>query len=220
MKAKKSFSFGKVLLILAAIVQGAQYVYAFQAVHAGGDLPGLAAAGGVLAGGVVVGSVAFSAGRLPFIRAKLAKRAAWAAFLILLTVSPFILTPINWYSMTPGLRAAIGGYAWALAGLVASVPELAIALVAFSDRDLLPATPAALPAGRPARAAGKAAKAAGRPAGSAAQPAKIYACNYPGCEYTTEKQPALAAHISHHSRRARVDSLAGALFEQAKGGKP
>jgi len=224
MKKQTGFSFGKLLLILAATVQGVQYVYAFTATHAGGDLPGLAIGGGVVAGFVVLGSVAWAGGRLPLIRAKAARVAAWAAFLILLTVSPLILTPINWYQMAAGLRAAIGWYSWALAALVASVPELAIALVAFADKGLLPA-------GQPANSTGQPARRTGRPAKSAGQPAKVYSCTLPGCKWTTTQseavkrggnpQAALAAHISHHKREARQaqpqpGQLAEVLF---KGGE-
>jgi len=217
MKKRPAFPIGKALLILAALVQGTQYIYAFMMVHSG-NLAGLAIGGGVLAGGVVVGAVAYAGGRLPLIRSKRARGAAWVAFLILLSASPLILCPVNWYSMDSGLRAAIGGYSWPLAGLVASVPELAIALLAFTDRDLLPAAQPAKLAAQPATSTARPAKSARRLAESTAQPARVYACNVPGCSYTTEKQPALAAHISHHRRKARADALAGALFENVKGG--
>jgi hypothetical protein len=154
---------------------------------------------------VIVGAVAYAGGRLPAIRAKRARVAAYIAFLTLLVISPLILTPINYYSMLPDLRAAIRGYSWLLSAAMASLPELAIALIAFSDRDLIPTA-------RPAELAGVA-------AGAAARPAKIYACNYPSCEYTTDKQQALAAHVGHHRQKERVTSLASALFIGTKDGE-
>jgi hypothetical protein len=127
---------GPVLLACAAGVQGMQYAQAFALVH-GHSLGQFAQAGGWLAGTVVVGAVAFAGTRLPRLKAKSAQKWSTAFFYLLLTISPFILTPVNYYSMDAGLRSAIGWYAWVLAGLVASVPELALALVAFVDRDLL-----------------------------------------------------------------------------------
>jgi hypothetical protein len=203
---------GKLLLVVAALVQGAQYAQAFLMVHTA--LGNYALAGGIMAGLVVVGAVAYVGNRLPRVASKRARSGGTILFVLALVLSPLVLTPVNWYGMDAGLRAAIGSYAWVLAGLVASLPELAIGMVALVDRSLISLS-AAQPAGSYGAgqiSAAQAAKPAGRLRAATSQAAKTYECIVAGCGYSTGSQSSFAAHMSHHNRKARRDALAGALF--------
>jgi hypothetical protein len=150
---KFSLDWGKTLLAGAAIVQGFQYSQAFRMVHSG--LGDYALAGGAFAGAVVVGAIAYAGNRLPGLKAKSARRWGVVFFATILALSPLVLTPVNYYSMDAGLRSMIGWYGWILAGLVASLPEIALGLVALVDRSLMsmPAVQAAIPIGKPAKKA-------------------------------------------------------------------
>mgnify|MGYP007071604535 CR=1 FL=1 len=209
----KQFTWGRGLLGAAALVQGVQYAQAFALVH--NELGAFSYAGGALAGLVVVGAVAYAGNALPRVKAKSAKRWGMVLFVLALVLSPLVLTPVNYYGMDAGLRAAIGGYAWALAGLLASMPEIALGLVALVDRGLVGAA-AAQTAEVLREPAAQAAGSAGRLRKSAAQKAQVYECALAGCGYSTGSQPAFAAHMSHHNRKARRDALAGALFDKAR----
>lgn len=121
---------GNILLTLAAIVQGVQYASAFGLVHS--LIDGWAILGGVGAGLVVVLAMAYAGSRIPRIRSKKASKLAEWFFYTMLVVSPLILTPVNWYSMDVGLKTAIGWYAWVLAAMIATMPELALVLVSFA----------------------------------------------------------------------------------------
>jgi hypothetical protein len=217
---KLSFDWGKVLLGGAAIVQGFQYAQAFKMIHS--DLGQFALAGGAVAGGVVVGAIAYAGNRLPSLKARSARRWGVVFFVIMLVLSPFVLTPVNYYGMDAGLRTLLGGYAWFLAGLVASLPEIALGLVALVDRSLIgvsaPQTENA--AGRLSQAAAQAAKPAGRLRTAAAQKAQVYECAVAGCGYVALSQPAFAAHMSHHQRKIRQAALAADLFEKARKEQP
>lgn len=203
---------GMALLLIAALVQGVQYIYAFVMVH-NADLKTLAIIGGVMTGLVVVGSVAYAGGRLPVIRSKRAFWAASVAFLILLVVSPFILTPINWYSMNAGLRLSIGGYAWVLAGLVASVPEIAIALVAFADRGLMPGVSTATAKSGNTTTSTRASKkkqTAGALLEECSELSKHYMCTMPGCSWSPSVDAlAAAAQAGKSPKSAAVAAKAG-----------
>lgn len=131
MKKKLTWlTFGNVLLASASVLQGFQYYNAFRYVHY--DLGLVTAVEGFLGGITIVGALAFGSSRIPRIASKRARRWATSIFIIMLFVSPFILTPVNWYTMGADLKLKIGYYSWFLAGLVALAPELALVLVAFS----------------------------------------------------------------------------------------
>lgn len=212
-RTTKQFTWGRGLLGAAALVQGVQYAQAFALVH--NELGAFAYAGGALAGLVVVGAVAYAGNALPRVKAKNARRWGMALFVLALVLSPLVLTPVNYYGMDAGLRAAIGGYAWALAGLLAALPEIALGLVALVDRGLV-GVAAAQSAEVLREPAAQAAGSAGRLRKSAAQKPQVYECAVAGCGYTAGSQPAFAAHMSHHNRKARRDALAGALFDKAR----
>jgi hypothetical protein len=187
----KQFTWGRGLLVAAALVQGVQYAQAFALVH--DDLGVFSYAGGALAGLVVVGAVAYAGNALPRVKAKNARRWGMALFVLALVLSPLVLTPVNYYGMDAGLRAAIGGYAWALAGLLAALPEIALGLVALVDRQMmtLPATvsDAVSDAQRPS--ATLAAKSSDAQRRSAKLPATLYRCD---CGFTDADRFVMSGH--------------------------
>lgn len=180
-RKRPSISLGTVLLYLAAAFQATQYARAFHAIDSTSQW---ADAGGLIAGIVVNVSLAYSASRLPRIKAKGAKRWATGAFIALIILTPVFLAPIN-YSTMGTLWAGFPMLKWTLAALSASLVDIAIALVAFADGSLMPAAATLSNAGatlsdagsdaqpRSATKKGRSAKAANEEATLAA---RVYRC--------------------------------------------
>jgi hypothetical protein len=137
-------------------------------------------------------------------------RQALISFAVMMLLSPVIVAPVI-YARLPEtflgwspLRA-LWAIAWAL------VPDLAIVLAgAVTGKSLiaLSAPQAANPAEQPANLRRRSANSTAQ----TSQAAKLYECNWPGCEWSTvqsvavqrggDPQAALAAHMSHHNRKA------------------
>jgi len=148
-------SLGNILLYGAAAFQATQYARAGElldggltTVHLGAiDIP-LGLIGGLIAGAVVNFSLAFAATRLPAIEAKAeqylnkgkaAKSARYAriAFYTLLAMSPLLIAPANFLSMSKDILMGIWWLQviWAL--LWSSAMDIAIALVGLIDNNLV-----------------------------------------------------------------------------------
>lgn len=133
-RKRQPISLGTVLLYLAAAFQATQYARAFHAIDSSSQWADI---GGLIAGIVVNVSLAYSASRLPRLKAKGAKRWATGAFIALIILTPIFLAPIN-YSTMGTLWAAYPLLKWTLAAISASLVDIAIALVAFADGSLMP----------------------------------------------------------------------------------
>ncbi len=133
MKPIKAPTVGTMLLYGAAAFQATQFARAFHALDA---TSGWAQAGGILAGVVVNVGLAYSASRLPRIKAKKAQRLAYIAFGILVLMTPVFLAPINYVTMGD-LWASAPILRWTLAIIGASLVDVAISLVAFADGSLI-----------------------------------------------------------------------------------
>lgn len=210
----KHITVEKVILILAASF--AAYNFGL----AGGYIEGTHfSIGGLIAGVVVNVSLAIASSRFGSLKGINRTRQARAAFIIMLMLSPVLVSPVVFYSLPETflgnwIARAVWSVAWPL------VADLAIVLAgAVSGKGLI-----SLAADQSAKSAAQAAKPAGRLRrrlrGSAAQKAQAYECAVAGCGYSTGSQPAFAAHMSHHSRKTRRDALAGALFEKARKEQP
>jgi hypothetical protein len=202
----KHITVEKVILILAASF--AAYNFGL----AGGYIEGTHfSVGGLIAGVVVNVSLAIASSRFGSLKGINRTRQARAAFLVMLMLSPVLVSPVVFYSLPVTflghwILRALWSVAWPL------VADLAIVLAgAVSGKGLisLAAAQAAKPAGR--LRAGL--RASAKPA---AQKAQVYECAVAGCGYSTASQPSLAAHMSHHGRKTRRDALAGALFEKVR----
>jgi len=133
-KSRRSkVSLGVVLLYLAAAFQSTQYARAFHAIDPNSPWSD---ASGIIAGVVVNVSLAYSASRLPRLRAKKARQFAYAAFVALLILTPVFLAPINYKTM-----GSLWNEAWLLKAVLAvvsaSLVDIAISLVAFADGSLM-----------------------------------------------------------------------------------
>jgi hypothetical protein len=200
MKNFKLPSFGTVLLYLAAAFQSTQFARAFHEIDPTSEW---AEIGGLIAGVVVNVSLAYSASRLPRLRAKKAKQFAYTAFAALLILTPMFLAPINYKTM---------GSLWddfllvkiALAIISASLVDIAISLVAFADGSLLsvPATASDAPATLKGRSAKK----------SATLPsveARLYRCE---CGFETPNR----YEYSGHSRTCETHKAAKSRTKREK----
>ncbi len=126
---------GSLLLYTAALFQATQFARVYHLVDRSSALSEI---GGFLAGAVVNISLAYSATRLPRIRAKKARILAYLSFAMLIVVTPLFLAPMNYVTMGDTWDNAILIKAM-IATLAASIVDIAIALVAFSDGTLMPA---------------------------------------------------------------------------------
>lgn len=210
----KHITVEKVVLILAASF--AAYNFGL----AGGYIEGTHfSMGGLIAGVVVNVSLAIASSRFGSLKGINRTRQARAAFIVMLMLSPVLVSPVVYYSLPVTflghwiLRAA-WSVAWPL------VADLAIVLAgAVSGKGLISLATAqsAKPAGRLRAGLRVSAAQSAKPA---AQKAQVYECAVAGCGYSTPSQPSLAAHMSHHGRKTRRDALAGALFEKARKEQP
>lgn len=132
-KKWKAPSFGTILLYLAAAFQSTQFARAFHVIDPSSEWSDI---GGLIAGVVVNVSLAYSASRLPRLKAKRAKQFASAAFVTLLILTPLFLAPINYKTMG-GLWNELPLVKLMLAIVSASLVDIAISLVAFADGSLL-----------------------------------------------------------------------------------
>jgi MFS family permease len=130
---KMKVSFGTVLLYLAAAFQSMQYARAFHVIDPSSSWSD---ASGLVAGIVVNVSLAYSASRLPRLKAKKAKQFAYAAFIALLIMTPMFLAPINYKTMG-GLWDELWGVKLMISIISASLVDIAISLVTFADGSLL-----------------------------------------------------------------------------------
>lgn len=214
----KHITVEKVVLILAASF--AAYNFGL----AGGYIEGTHfSIGGLVAGVVVNVSLAIASSRFGSLKGINRTRQARAAFLVMLMLSPVLVSPVVYYSLPVTflghwILRAVWSVAWPL------VADLAIVLAgAVSGKGLiglgipLAAAQSAKPAGRLRAGLRVSAAQSAKPA---AQKAQVYECAVAGCGYSTGSQPSLAAHMSHHKRKARRDALAGALFEKARKEQP
>jgi len=154
-KNKFHLPLGTILLYLAAGFQATQYARAgalldggLTTFKAGSVEIALGTFGGLIAGVVVNFSLAYAATQLPAIEAKAeqhgdkgksARSAKYAriGFYVLLAMSPILVAPANFLSMS---KALMGGYvvlqaAWAL--MWSSAMDIAIAMVGFIDKNLV-----------------------------------------------------------------------------------
>lgn len=186
MKKLTKPSFGTVLLYLAAAFQSTQFARAFHEIDPTSQWSDI---GGLIAGIVVNVSLAYSASRLPRLKAKKARQFAYAAFIALLVLTPMFLAPINYWTM-----GDLWGDLWEvkllLAVVSASLVDIAISLVAFADGSLLslpaiandaPATVSESLSVAQRRSAKKPAKAA----------TKLYRCE---CGFETENRYGYSGH--------------------------
>jgi hypothetical protein len=182
MKPIRAPAFGTLLLYGAAAFQATQYARAFHNI----DSSSLwADAGGILAGIVVNGGLAYSASRLPRLSGK-RQRLAYLAFGSLVIITPLFLAPINYKTMGDlWIEAPLAR--WTLAALSASVVDLAIALVAFSNGSLmsLPATLSDAASHGQRRSATSSHRSAAKRAGS------IYRCE---CGYQSTDRFVMSGH--------------------------
>lgn len=130
---KKLPSLGTVLLYLAAAFQSTQYARAFHVIDSSSAWSDI---GGLIAGIVVNMSLAYSASRLPRLRKKYEQRFSYIAFWALVIMTPIFLAPINYKTMGDLWSESVT-LRWVLAGISASLVDIAIALVAFSDGSLV-----------------------------------------------------------------------------------
>ncbi len=200
-------SLGTILLYGAATFQATQYARAgalldggLTTFKAGSMEIALGTLGGLVAGAVVNFSLAYAATQLPAIEAKAeqhgdkgksARSAKYAriGFYVLLAMSPILVAPANFLSMS---KALMGGQvilqaAWAL--MWSSAMDIAIAMVGFIDKNLVSLGTSVSDAQRVASDAGSekerrsatlksrsAKKSATFPSVAATPPAKVYRC--------------------------------------------
>jgi hypothetical protein len=190
---RKLPSFGTVLLYLAAAFQATQFARAFHTIDPNSEWSDI---GGLIAGIVVNVSLAYSASRLPRLKAKKQKQFAYAAFVALLILTPMLLAPINYKTMG-GLWSELWGVKLMVAIISASLVDIAISLVAFADGSLLSVP--AIASDAPATVSESLSDAGGRSASlkrrsaskSAMVAAKLYRCE---CGWQTENRYEYSGH--------------------------
>lgn len=114
----------KPIVLLAAIAQAVQYYVAFDLVLVTLP-PALRVTGGAAAGTALVWSVSYVGNRLPTLAGKTAKRLGYGFGAAILVLSPVTLT-----------LAHVAPRLWLTIGLLATLPELALAAAALVDRAL------------------------------------------------------------------------------------
>ncbi len=215
-------SLGTALLYGAAAFQATQFARAFHAIDMTSRYSDV---GGVIAGIVVNVSLAYSANRLPRVRAKKAQRFSYAAFIALLVLTPLLLAPINYKTMG-SLWSEVPGVKLLLAVISASLVDIAISLVAFSDRALLsesasqsersatesPKSPSGV-----RRSAKKSAKSATDSATQSVEVRRTYPRKCDHCEMEIVSPNAVGGHMKkHHPDLCKAKPLAVKLFEGEK----
>lgn len=209
-KSKRTISIGAILLYLAAGFQATQFARAFHAIDSTSQWSDI---GGLLAGVVVNVSLAYSASRLPRIRKKREQQFAMTAFWALVILTPLFLAPINFKTMG-GFWSELWPVKLGLAVISASVVDIAIALVAFSDGSLIslgaiasdaPATTSDAGSDAQRRSATLKGRSANKSATPAKGEAKLYRCE---CGFETENRYEYSGHARtcemHKSAASKV----------------
>jgi hypothetical protein len=212
MKKIKKPSFGTVLLYLAAAFQSTQFARAFHEIDPTSQWSDI---GGLIAGVVVNVSLAYSASRLPKLRAKKARQFSYTAFVALLVLTPMFLAPINYKTMG-GLWSDFPAVKVMVAIISASLVDIAISLVAFADGSLmsLPAIASVAPASlneslsvAQRRSASLKGRSANKSAKAATVEAKLYRCE---CGFETPNRYEYSGHartcFSHKAAKSRAKS--------------
>lgn len=179
--------------------------------------------GGLIAGLVVNISLAIAASYYGSIKGNKRTAQARAAFVLMLVLSPALVSPVVYYSLPDSFLAVQHADVWYLS-LVAGLPKLLWSLAWPLVADLAIVLAGAVSgkgglltlteqSSQPAGSTTKPARKRSQTAEQTQQSAKVYECNWPGCEWTTEQsaavrkggdpQAALAAHVSHHNRAVR-----------------
>lgn len=190
---RKLPSLGIVLLYLAAAFQSTQFARAFHVIDPTSQWSDVS---GLIAGIVVNVSLAYSASRLPRIKKKREQQFATAAFWTLVIMTPLFLAPINFKTMG-GLWSELWPVKLLISVISASLVDIAIALVAFSDGSLVSLGAIASDAPATVSDAGsdaqrRSATLKGRSARkSATLDAKVYRCE---CGFQTENRYEYSGH--------------------------
>lgn len=123
-----------------SLANALRLAWAYASADAGGEIVSLPGAFGLLMGLSVSVGTAFIAGKLGSRLTKGRKTLTWLAFLILLTLEPFILAPLTMTHMSPEMSQVLSpGFSWAWAAVLALVPSLVLAGVAVANGGLVEA---------------------------------------------------------------------------------
>ena len=234
-------SLGTILLYGAATFQATQYARAgalldggLTTFKAGSMEIALGTLGGLVAGAVVNFSLAYAATQLPAIEAKAeqhgdkgksARSAKYAriGFYVLLAMSPILVAPANFLSMS---KALMGGYvalqaAWAL--MWSSAMDIAIAMVGFIDKNLISlgatqSSDKSVAVRRsPTHSATDSAKSATHSARSATQSDALWPRKCDFCDVQITSPNAKGAHMKkHHPEKCRQKTVTFVVADQQK----
>ena len=213
-KPKKTIPIEKIILLLAASF--AAYNFGL----AGGYIEHRPfSIGGLIAGIVVNVSIAVAASRFGSLKGNKRTRQAVIAFVAMLFISPVLVAPVIFYSLPDTFletwwARALWSIGWPLVADLAIVLAGAVSgkgLIELSDNSAKSAEQGSQTASQATKATKQVRRAASQ-SSQVSQTARFYECTWPGCEWSTEQsaavkkggdpQAALAAHISHHNRKA------------------